>query len=207
MKWENAAKGLDINGSPLTGTNAISPASQASIANQLPAVYDLITGAAEGRTLDGTHKYRANFFGVLELPGEWIKGLSAGGGANLYGRRQIGNQPNQAYNYVYNEASYTASGFLAYKFKLRHKPVSVQLNVENLMDWNRPVCSSTTIYQKDTASPLATYRNAYNYVAPRNFVLTMNSTFDGRADSGGAATNCRSVRPVQRSAGGASAPP
>ena len=173
QEWENAAKGLDVNGAPLTGTNAISPAGQTQIATQLPAVYDLITGAAEGRTLDGTHKYRANFFGVYELPGERIKGLSVGGGANLYGKRQIGNQPNQPFVYVYNEASYTASGFVAYKFRLRNKPVSLQLNVENLLDWNRPVYSSTTIYQKDTASPLVAYRNAYNYVAPRNFVLSM----------------------------------
>lgn len=172
-EWENAAKGLDLNGAPLTGANVISPAQQATITTNLPSVYDLITGAAEGRTLDGTFKYRGNFFGVFSVPGEKFAGLSLGGGANLYGKRQIGNQPNQPFIYVYNEASYTATAFAAYKFKLRGRPLSVQLNIENLMDWNRPVYSNTSIYQPNTATPLVAYRNAFNYVAPRNFILTM----------------------------------
>lgn len=176
-EWENAAKGLDINGNPLTGSNVISPANQTVIANNLPSVYDLITGAAEGRSLDGTYKYRSNVFGVYDLPGEKLQGFSVGGGANFYGKRQIGNQPGQPFAYVYNEASYTVTGLVTYRFKVSGRPTSLQLNVDNLLDWSRPVYSNTSIYQVNTASPQIVYRQTYNYVPPRNFTLTAKHQF------------------------------
>ncbi len=172
-EWENAAKGLDLAGKPLTGTAVISPASQVSIANNLPAVYDLITAAADQRNIDGVFKYRANVFGVAELPETWIKGVSVGGGANFYGKRQIGNQPDLAYDYVFNEASYTATAFASYRRKIGRTPTSFQINAENLFDWNRPVFSNTVVYQAATTAPKIAYRNAYNYYVPRNFTLTV----------------------------------
>jgi outer membrane receptor protein involved in Fe transport len=47
------------------------------------------------------------------------------------------------------------------------KPVTFQLNVSNLLDYRDPIFKSTTVYQ-GTA-----YRNAFNYLEPRNVTLTV----------------------------------
>lgn len=146
---------------------SLSPAQQTVVRNTLPAVQDLVTASAEGRSLDGTYRYRLNLFGTYTFTEGSLRGLSMGGGANIFGRQQIGNQPNAAFAYVYDQEYFTVTGTASYRTKLAGKPVTFQVNVSNLLDYREPIFKSTTVYQG------VSYRNAFNYLEPRNVSLTV----------------------------------
>lgn len=146
---------------------ALSPAQQTVVSNTLPAVQDLVTASAEGRSLDGTYRYRLNLFGVYTFADGILDGVSIGGGANVFGRQQIGNQPNKAFAYIYDKEYYTVTGTASYRTKIMGQPVKFQLNISNLLDYRDPIFKRTTVYQG------AAYRNSFNYLEPRNVTLTV----------------------------------
>jgi hypothetical protein len=129
-----------------------------------------ITGA-NGRTLNGTVKWSSSIFANYAFDSGPLKGLSLGSGANFYGKRLIGNEFNQVMNYVYSESYHVVTAMLSYNTKLGKVPVTFQLNVSNLLDYDEPMFTGVTVYNSKA------YRGMYYYVAGREAVLTARFTF------------------------------
>ncbi len=145
-----------------------------NIQNQINNLKLRLDAAAEGRPLNGTQKYTANIFANYTLQDGALKGLRLGAGANFVGRRLIGNQLNRPFDYYYGEERYLLTATTGYDLKVRNVPVSLQLNVSNLLDYERPIFTSV-------ATPaIANTRavgNGYYYEEPRKFTLSAHAPF------------------------------
>lgn len=130
-----------------------------------------ITSGADGRSLNGTYQYRGNVFGNYEIQGGPLKGLRLGGGANLFGRRLIGNAANNAFDYIYAKEHVIFSAVANYSFKVDRQRVSLALNVFNLFDYDEPVYTSTSIFRG------VAYRGGFYYNSPRTVQLTATMPF------------------------------
>jgi hypothetical protein len=119
---------------------------RATDATLVAQVNQFISGFADGRSQERTYKYRYNFFGVYTLRQTALKGLRIGGGAQIYGPSQIGNAIGQPFSYVYSKAYYVASGTMGYSFKIADRKVDVQLNVDNLFNYDTPVYNGLFAY-------------------------------------------------------------
>ena len=139
------------------------------IANNIASLRNTLSSATVGRALNGTYKWRSNVFATWQVPG--VKGLSVGGGANLFGRQLIGNPTGQPFTYIYAKEYFTVSALARYSFQLFQRRTELALNIANLLDYDDPVFNSTTTYQG------ATYRNGYTFVEPRKAMLTMTVPF------------------------------
>lgn len=144
---------------------------RARIASNLATYLNTIQSAVDGRTLNGTMKWSTNVFGTYSFSDGLLKGFQIGGGANLYGRRLIGNQANQPWAFIYSGEYAIANAMAAYRFKVRNLPVQVRLNVANLLDFQDEVYTSVAIYS-GTA-----YRNNYYYIAARAATLSVEVKF------------------------------
>lgn len=108
--------------------------------NALRSVQSTINGFQDERVQNGTYKYRYNVTGVYTLHSTFLRGLRIGAGAQFYGPRLIANQIDRPYDYVYARGYHLASGSLGYQFKLQgQKRLDVQLNVENVFDYDTPM--------------------------------------------------------------------
>jgi outer membrane receptor for ferric coprogen and ferric-rhodotorulic acid len=148
---------------------AIPNASQ--IRSDIASIETTLSNAANGRKINGMYKYRANFFGNYELSSGMLKGLRLGGGVNVFGRQLIGNQLTSAFDYIYMKQYFVTTASLGYRVKIYRKPVDIQINVSNLLDFKDPVYSGTG------TSGGVVYLNAYSYVEPRRIQLTLSTTF------------------------------
>ena len=139
-----------------------------NIQNQVNTLKARLDGAAEGRPLNGTQKYTANIFANYTIPAGAIKGLRVGSGVNFVGRRLIGNQLNQPFDYYFGEARYVLTSSAGYDFKIRKTPVNLQLNVANVLDYSRPVFTNTTT---NAITNNRAEGNGYFYEDPRKVSL------------------------------------
>lgn len=146
-------------------------APQIQVNNDIAAIQGVIANATNGRTVNGTYKWRANTFAVYQFHRGALKGVKLGGGANLYGKQQIGSPTNSPFTYIYSPAYETCSALLGYSTKLWKHDVDLQLNVTNVFNYDKPIFTSLTTLNG------VNYRNAYYYAAPRNFVLSMRVGF------------------------------
>jgi hypothetical protein len=149
----------------------LSAAQKTQIQNDLNTILGYVNGAINGRTINGTSKYRANLFANYAFAADQIRGLSIGAGVNMYGRQLIGNTPADGFDYIYTDAYELFMVKVGYAFKLGRLPTSLQLTVNNVLDHEDPV------YRNVATVGSATYRNNYIYVEPRTFSLNMNVKF------------------------------
>ena len=141
------------------------------VANDILSLQTAVQTYTDGRELNGTFKYRSNFFGTYTFQeGAW-KRFGIGGGANLYGPRLIGNVFNQPFSYIYNSAYQVYNGLLTYSFKWRGHDVKVDLNINNLFDNHDPHFTGTSTYQS------VAYRGGFIFLPPRQFVLSTAVSF------------------------------
>jgi hypothetical protein len=150
---------------------ALTAAQRTSVQNNLTTILGLVNGAVNGRTINGTAKYRANIFANYTFASERLKGVSVGAGANFFGRQLIGNTPTNGFDYIYTDAYRVLIAKVAYNFKVRRLPVSLQLTVNNLLDHKDP------IYRNVATVGGATYRNNFIFVDPRTVNLNMSIKF------------------------------
>ncbi len=150
------------------GAADVTNPNRARVASNTATYLNTIQSAIDGRTLNGTVKWTANVFGTYTFTSGKLNGFQIGGGANIYGKRLIGNQLNQPTNFVYAEAYTVANAMAAYKFKVRRFPCEVRLNVTNLFDYSDEVYTSVAIYQGRA------YRNNYYYIPARETMLTLS---------------------------------
>jgi outer membrane receptor for monomeric catechols len=140
------------------------------ILNNIAAIRNTLSSAAPGRELNGTFKWRANVFGTWQFRS--VKGLSVGGGANLFGRKLIGNPTGLPFSYIYAKEYYVVSAMVRYTFNLAdRRRLDLTLNVSNLLDYDDPVFSNTTTYLG------VPYRNGYTFVEPRKAMLNATLHF------------------------------
>jgi iron complex outermembrane receptor protein len=145
-----------------------------SIQNQITAINAIIDGATPGRTPNGTQKYTANIFANYAFQQQSLRGLRVGGGANFVGRRVIGNQLNRPLDLYYGEARHVFTATATYDFKVRRYPVSLQLNISNLLDYDKPIFTSALT---NAITNNRAVGNGYYYEDPRKFTLTTHVKF------------------------------
>jgi outer membrane receptor protein involved in Fe transport len=145
-----------------------------NILNQITTLRARLDAAAEGRPLNGTQKYTANIFANYTIQQSALKGLRLGAGANFVGRRLIGNQLNLPFDYYYGEARSIVTATAGYDFKVRKIPVNVQLNVSNLLDYERPIFTSAATHAITNNRAVGT---GYYYEEPRKFTLVTQLKF------------------------------
>ncbi len=150
---------------------ALTAAQRTSVQNNITTILGLVNGAVNGRTINGTAKYRANIFANYTFASAGLKGVSVGAGANFFGRQLIGNTPTNGFDYIYTDAYRVLIAKVAYNFKVRRLPVSLQLTVNNLLDHKDPV------YRNVATVGGATYRNNFIFVDPRTVNLNMSIKF------------------------------
>ena len=136
------------------------------INSDIAALRTRIQSGNEGRALNNQADYTANVFGNYSFTSGRVKGLSLGGGASLVGRRIIGNQVTNAFDYLKAPAYYTVTATAGYNLKLRNRNVRLQLNINNLLDYNDPYYTGIrTLAGRN-------YRDGFYYIEPRKFVFT-----------------------------------
>lgn len=112
---------------------------RASDQNSLRGIQNTVNGFQDERVQNGTYKYRYNVTGVYTLRTGPLRGLRLGSGAQFYGRRVIGNQIDRPYDYIYARAYHLVSSSLGYTFRLQRHRLDVQLNVDNVLNYDTPM--------------------------------------------------------------------
>jgi outer membrane receptor for monomeric catechols len=152
------------------GANDPANPNRARINTNIQNLQNAISGYFDGRELNGTYKSRANVFLNYSFVGK-LKGLRIGGGANIYGRRLIGNGYSSAFDYIYSDAYSSMTATAGYTFRLRKASVDIGLNVSNALNYKDPIYSGTAVYNS------VSYRNGYSYLDPRKATLTVGVSF------------------------------
>ncbi len=150
---------------------AQTPGNRTTLTNNINTLKARLDNAAEGRPLNGTQKYTANIFANYFFQQTSLKGLRIGSGANVIGRRLIGNQLNLPFDYYYGQARYVLTATSAYEFKIRSYPMTLQLNVTNVLNYSDPVFTSSTTNAITNSRATGT---GYFYEDPRKFTLSLH---------------------------------
>lgn len=154
--------------------NPVNSGQRTNIINNITTLRARLDAAAEGRALNGTQKYTANIFANYTIQQSALKGLRLGTGANFIGRRLIGNQLNKPFDFYYGEARYVVTSSAGYDFKVRKIPVNVQLNVSNVLNYSRPVFTSSAT---NAITNNLAVGNGYYYEDPRKITLVTQLKF------------------------------
>jgi len=153
-------------------------ATNATIASNLTTLNTAIEAGNDGREQNTALKYRANIYTTYQFRGEFLKGISVGGGANFYGDQLAGNTLNQAFDYIYCPGYQILTMHVSYAGKLDRLRYRVQLNVSNLLDEKKLIYTTVARYTATAGSGGITgdYLSGYRFVDPRKFTVT--TTFD-----------------------------
>ncbi|MDR2673467.1 MAG: TonB-dependent receptor, partial [Opitutaceae bacterium] len=143
----------------------------------------VLAGKRDGRPLNGTPDYTANFFTTYTFLRGPLKGLKIGGGAQFIGPRILGfkrsvvgyipsTKPDEAANpqgtLVWEDDPLTgykakaymmANAMCEYNFKLWGRPIRAQLHISNLLGYDRLIYAGYV--SNSSASQLYEYLYAY----------------------------------------------
>lgn len=136
------------------------------INSDIATLVSRIQAGNEGRALNGQADYTGSIFGNYNLPSGFVKGASLGAGMVVIGRRIVGNQLGNSYDYIKAPAYYTFNASAGYTIKPFKKNIRLQLNVNNLLDYDEPV------YTGIGTRSGRNYRNGFYYIEPRKFILS-----------------------------------
>jgi hypothetical protein len=125
--------------------NPANPARAADTTN-VNQIRQTMTGFQEGRSQERTYKYRYNVFGIYTFQHAAVKGLRVGGGAQFYGRSQIGNEIGLPFNYIYAKEYHLVSAQLGYPFKIGKYKVDAQLNIDNLLGYDDDIYNGLFVH-------------------------------------------------------------
>ena len=127
------------------------------IATDIATIETTMSNANEGRVLNYTPDYTASVFGMYSLSSTRLKGLRLGGGVAWQGPRVIGNQLNRPVDYIKSDGYYTVNLSLGYTLRLGSRPVDLQFNITNLLDYADPIYSGTNTYAGQAMRTLSYY--------------------------------------------------
>ncbi len=155
-------------------SNPANPASANDVflVNQISQV---ISNFQEGRAQNLTYKYRYNIYGVYTFRDTALKGMRLGGGAQFFGPSIIGNEIGRPYDYIYAESYHLVSIQAGYPFKIRGQKVDVQLNVDNLLDYDEPRYNGVATHTLKGNSVVVPY--GFKNIWPRTIRLTVTVPF------------------------------
>jgi iron complex outermembrane receptor protein len=125
-----------------------------------------IQSGNQGRALNNQADYNGNLFGNYSFTSGALNKFTLGGGISVVGRRIIGNQATNAFDYIKAPAYYTLNGTLGYTVKAYGRNLRVQLNINNLLDYNKPFYLSVRTLSGRN------YRDSFYYFEPRKFLLS-----------------------------------
>lgn len=132
----------------------------------IAALRTRIQAGNEGRALNNQADYNGSIFGNYSFTRGALKRFSVGGGFTVVGRRIIGNQVTNAFDYIKAPAYYTVSATAGYSFKVYDRNVKLQLNINNLLDHDEPFYTGVRTLNGRN------YRDGFYYIEPRKFLLT-----------------------------------
>ncbi|MBL9213590.1 MAG: TonB-dependent receptor plug domain-containing protein [Opitutaceae bacterium] len=136
------------------------------INSDIAALRTRIQSGNEGRALNNQADYNGSIFGNYTFDRGALNRFSLGGGITVLGRRIIGNQTTNAFDYIKAPAYYTLSATAGYSLKIAGRNVRLQLNVNNLLDYDEP------FYTNVRTLAGRNYRDAFYYLEPRKFILS-----------------------------------
>ncbi|MBI5380656.1 MAG: hypothetical protein HZA31_02030 [Opitutae bacterium] len=154
--------------------NAANP-NRATDTTFVAQINQFISGFADGRSQDRTYKYRYNVFGVYTMPATRLKGLRLGAGVQVYGPSQIGNAIGLPYEYVYSKSYNLVSGSIGYTFRFGNRKIDVQVNVDNLLNYDSPVYNGLFAHVINGVTYNIPYGN--KAIWPRAARLTLTAPF------------------------------
>jgi hypothetical protein len=160
----------------------------AAVVNAVGALQSVVVNATDNRPINGLFDYRANVWANYTAQSGSLKGLRVGAGANFTGKQIIGNvtqiglnnaivRPADPFNFYYGDLYCLASASLGYSHKLFGQPVSWQLNVSNVFDYDEPIYRTTGGAANITQFNGVDYRNGFFWPTPRQIKLTMSVEF------------------------------
>lgn len=143
----------------------------AQIESDISTLIARIQSGNQGRALNGQPDYTSSIFANYTIPSGILKQVSFGGGASVVGRRIIGNSVTNAFDYIKAPTYYTLTGSVGYSIKLMNRSIRLQLNVNNLLDYNKPVYTGIgTLSGRN-------YKGGFYYIEPRKFLLSATVNF------------------------------
>lgn len=141
------------------------------INSDIAALRTRIQAGNEGRALNGQADFNGSIFGNYSVTSGPLNRLTLGSGISVVGRRIIGNQVTNAFDYIKAPAYYTVNGTLGYSIKVNGRNVRLQLNVNNLLDYDKP------FYTGIRTLAGRNYRDGFHYLEPRKFLLSATLDF------------------------------
>ena len=109
-----------------------------------------MSNANEGRVLNNTPDYTGSVVAMYSIPTGRLKGLRFGGGVAWQGPSIIGNEINRSYDYIYRAGYSTVNLSLGYALRLGNRPIDLQFNMTNLLDYAEPIYTGTNTFQNRT---------------------------------------------------------
>ena len=158
---------------------------------------NMVTGA---QPISRLNELQVNLFTDYTVREGRARGLRVGGGINYRGREVIGYRgadtivdpadPTRrtalpdprvsAYTPYYADPYHLVVGTLGYRFKVGRVGVTMDLRVDNLLDWSEPLYWGTTQRPPNgdimTPARVAT-PSLYSWVTPRSYLLTTTVSF------------------------------
>ena len=142
-----------------------------SDASQAQTIQNTVNGFQDERVQNGTYKSLYNVLGVYTVPKGALRGLRIVAGSQFYGPRVIGTEIDRPYDYVYGKSYYLLSGSLGYSMKLLRARLDLQVNVDNLLDYDDPMYNGMFVLQ----NRLVPY--GFRRMTPRELRLTSTLKF------------------------------
>lgn len=151
------------------------PAIATRINNNIASIENSIAGFAQGRRLNNSYDYTANFFTNYTFSQGPLKGLGVGGGVQMRGKRLVTNQPGASFDYVFAKGYEIFTATLSYRMRLWDNPLRLQLNVSNLFDKEIILPTSYGSFTVGGVSKFVPSR--YFIQPPRRFTLSATYEF------------------------------
>ena len=153
-------------------------ASNTTIQTNLDTIESTLQNNASFALVNGFTKYRANIYGTYTFDTGPMRGLAVGLGGNFVGPSKIGTRAS-SFDYFWSDSYFLLSGHVSYEAKIFKHDVKLQLNVRNILDQDDPVNTSVGAYHEKgiSSNPVVYIPNAYRYNDPREYILTVSTTF------------------------------
>lgn len=132
----------------------------------------LVSNAAEGvRSTGSSIQWKANYFTSYRIGSGPLRGLTLGAGANYTGKRLIGKVTGDPYGNIWNDDILLFNALAKYDFRAAGLPMSMQLNVDNLLD------NDQLDFREILSYGGVQYPGRYYYIDPRRFTLSATVRF------------------------------
>jgi hypothetical protein len=153
----------------------LSAGQAAEVLDRIDLIRTRIASFQDGRRLDGTYRYTANFFTHYAFENRFLDGFGLGFGIQTRGERLITNRPGDPFDYIYVDAFTLLTGSISYRFKVWDNPLRLQLNVSNLLD--QELVQPTRFNVHTTSAGEDFVADRFFVQPPRRFTVTLRYSY------------------------------